>query len=158
MQRTRADCYFCKSVQRFPLCGNCGKKCTYEMDSMYGLETVHEICDVCLAIICNGQSCKETHELVCPLQGAECVVCERKAREHGGRIYACCYCEASFVCEDDQFAHEIECWTELSNHQSCLLSKKCHLICWTCKINCCEDSETRQQYGKISANPCPLCM
>lgn len=102
-------------------------------------------------------NCKGTHDVACPLEDAECIVSERKTREHGGRIDACYHCEASFVCEDDQSAHETECWIEISHDYNCSLSKKCHLICSKCKINCCEDYKTRQEYGKISANPCLLC-
>ena len=35
-----------------------------------------------------------------------CIECERDVWSHGGRIFKCSFC-ANFICEDDQFEHQV---------------------------------------------------
>ncbi|PKK28982.1 zinc finger protein 330 [Columba livia] len=117
-QKNRAFCYFCNSVQKLPICAQCGKTkcmmkssdCVIKHAGVYstGLAMVGAICDFCEAWVCHGRKCLSTHACICPLADAECIECERTVWDHGGRIFACSFCH-NFLCEDDQFEHQASC-------------------------------------------------
>uniref|UniRef100_A0A2K6UQQ2 Zinc finger protein 330 n=1 Tax=Saimiri boliviensis boliviensis TaxID=39432 RepID=A0A2K6UQQ2_SAIBB len=117
-QKNRAFCYFCNSVQKLPICAQCGKTkcmmkssdCVIKHAGVYstGLAMVGAICDFCEAWVCHGRKCLSTHACACPLTDAECVECERGVWDHGGRIFSCSFCH-NFLCEDDQFEHQASC-------------------------------------------------
>ena len=117
-QKNRAFCYFCNSVQKLPICAQCGKTkcmmksldCVIKHAGVYstGLAMVGAICDFCEAWVCLGRKCLSTHACACPLTNAECVECERGVWDHGGRIFSCSFCH-NFLCEDDQFEHQASC-------------------------------------------------
>ncbi|NXU04686.1 ZN330 protein, partial [Buphagus erythrorhynchus] len=117
-QKNRAFCYFCNSVQKLPICAQCGKTkcmmkssdCVIKHAGVYstGLAMVGAICDFCEAWVCHGRKCLSTHACTCPLADAECIECERSVWDHGGRIFACSFCH-DFLCEDDQFEHQASC-------------------------------------------------
>lgn len=77
-QKSRAFCYFCQSVQRLPVCAQCGKvKCMLKTGDCVvrhpgvfttGLGMVGAICDFCEAWICHGRKCLQSHACSCPLQ------------------------------------------------------------------------------------------
>ena len=71
-----------------------------------GMQMVGAICDFCEAWVCHGKKCLSTHACTCPLMDAVCVECERGVWDHGGRIFSCSFCN-SFLCEDDQFEHQV---------------------------------------------------
>lgn len=64
-QKSRAFCYFCQSVQRLPICAQCGKmKCMLKTGDCVvkhagvfttGLGMVGAICDFCEAFVCHGR-------------------------------------------------------------------------------------------------------
>ncbi|CAB0016224.1 unnamed protein product [Nesidiocoris tenuis] len=151
-QRTRAFCYFCKSVQRLPICAQCGKvkcllktgDCVVKHTGVYttGMGMVGAICDFCEAWVCHGRKCLSSHACTCPLQDAACTECERGVWDHGGRIFKCSFC-SNFLCEDDQFEHQASC------QHSCLRCKTCY----------CDDHVRRKgfKYEKNKAIPCPKC-
>lgn len=126
-QKSRAFCYFCQSVQRLPICAQCGKikcmlktgDCVVKHPGVYttGLGMVGAICDFCEAWVCHGRKCLQTHACTCPLQNAVCLECERGVWEHGGRIFKCSFCNG-FLCEDDQFEHQASC--QVGSHNSFL--------------------------------------
>lgn len=117
-QKSRAFCYFCQSIQRLPICAQCGKikcmlktgDCVVKHPGVYttGLGMVGAICDFCEAWVCHGRKCLQNHACTCPLQNATCLECERGVWEHGGRIFKCSFCNG-FLCEDDQFEHQASC-------------------------------------------------
>lgn len=114
-QKSRAFCYFCQSVQRLPMCAQCGKQkcmlktgdCVVRHAGVFttGLAMVGAICDFCEAFVCHGRKCLQSHACTCPLIDAVCVECDRTVYEHGGRNFNCSFCQ-SFLCEDDQFEHQ----------------------------------------------------
>lgn len=77
-QKSRAFCYFCNSLQRLPICAQCGKvKCMLKTGDCIvrhpgifttGLGMVGAICDYCEAWICHGKKCLQSHACTCPLQ------------------------------------------------------------------------------------------
>ncbi|EDW81490.1 uncharacterized protein Dwil_GK10996 [Drosophila willistoni] len=168
-QKSRAFCYFCQSVQRLPICAQCGKikcmaktgDCLIKHSGVYttGLAMVGAICDFCEAWVCHGRKCLTSHACTCPLQNAVCLECERGVWEHGGRIFKCSFCNG-FLCEDDQFEHQASCQVLESENYKC---QSCNRLgqysCLRCKICYCEDHVRRKgfKYDKNKAIPCPKC-
>lgn len=84
-QKSRAFCYFCQSVQRLPICAQCGKikcmlktgDCLIRHPGIYtsGMAMVGAICDFCEAWICHGRKCLQVHACACPLQVSGCLAC-----------------------------------------------------------------------------------
>ncbi|GLD52135.1 zinc finger protein 330 [Lates japonicus] len=116
-QKNRAFCYFCNSVQKLPVCAQCGKtKCMKSSDCVIkhpgihstGMAMVGAVCDFCEAWVCHGRKCLSTHACACPLTDADCIECDRSVWDHGGRIFRCSFCQ-NFLCEDDQFEHQASC-------------------------------------------------
>ncbi|XP_027722775.1 zinc finger protein 330 isoform X1 [Vombatus ursinus] len=144
-QKNRAFCYFCNSVQKLPLCAQCGKTkcmmkssdCVIKHAGVYstGLAMVGAICDFCEAWVCHGRKCLSTHACTCPLTDAECVECERGVWDHGGRIFSCSFCH-NFLCEDDQFEHQASCQVLEAETFKCV---SCNRLgqhsCLRCKIS-----------------------
>lgn len=64
-QKSRAFCYFCQSVQRLPICAQCGKQkcmlktgdCVVKHAGVFttGMGMVGAICDFCEAFVCHGR-------------------------------------------------------------------------------------------------------
>ncbi|XP_039952003.1 zinc finger protein 330 homolog [Bactrocera tryoni] len=168
-QKSRAFCYFCQSLQRLPICAQCGKikcmlktgDCVVKHPGVYttGLGMVGAICDFCEAWVCHGRKCLQTHACTCPLQNAICLECERGVWEHGGRIFKCSFCDG-FLCEDDQFEHQASCQVLESENFKC---QSCNRLgqysCLRCKTCYCEDHVRRKgfKYEKNKAIPCPKC-
>ncbi|XP_028894604.1 zinc finger protein 330 homolog [Zeugodacus cucurbitae] len=168
-QKSRAFCYFCQSLQRLPICAQCGKikcmlktgDCVVKHPGVYttGLGMVGAICDFCEAWVCHGRKCLQTHACTCPLQNAICLECERGVWEHGGRIFKCSFCNG-FLCEDDQFEHQASCQVLESENFKC---QSCNRLgqysCLRCKTCYCEDHVRRKgfKYEKNKAIPCPKC-
>lgn len=168
-QKNRAFCYFCNSVQKLPICAQCGKTkcmmkssdCVIKHAGVYstGLAMVGAICDFCEAWVCHGRKCLSTHACACPLTEAECVECERGVWEHGGRIFSCCFCH-NFLCEDDQFEHQASCQVLEAETFKCV---SCNRLgqhsCLRCKACFCDDHTRskvfKQEKGKQP--PCPKC-
>uniref|UniRef100_A0ACB8E844 Uncharacterized protein n=1 Tax=Sphaerodactylus townsendi TaxID=933632 RepID=A0ACB8E844_9SAUR len=123
-QKNRAFCYFCSSVQKLPICAQCGKTkcmmkssdCVIKHAGVYstGLAMVGAICDFCEAWVCHGRKCLSTHACICPLADAECIECERGVWDHGvscNRLgqHSCLRCKACFCDEHTRskvFKHE----------------------------------------------------
>ncbi|GAB0093632.1 Zinc finger protein 330 homolog [Sergentomyia squamirostris] len=168
-QKSRAFCYFCQSVQRLPMCAQCGKvkcmlktgDCVVRHPGLFttGLGMVGAICDFCEAWICHGRKCLQSHACSCPLQDAVCKECERGVWDHGGRIFKCSYCNG-FLCEDDQFEHQASCQVLESENYKC---QSCNRLgqysCLRCKTCYCEEHVKRKgfKYEKNKAIPCPKC-
>ncbi|BES90916.1 NOA36 protein [Nesidiocoris tenuis] len=168
-QKTRAFCYFCKTVQRLPICAQCGKvkcllktgDCVVKHPGVYttGMGMVGAICDFCEAWVCHGRKCLSTHACTCPLQDAVCTECERGVWDHGGRIFKCSFC-SNFLCEDDQFEHQASCQVLESENYKC---QSCNKLgqhsCLRCKTCYCDDHVRRKgfKYEKNKAIPCPKC-
>lgn len=167
-QKSRAFCYFCSSVQRLPICAQCGKtKCMSKTGdcvvkhAMFatGMGMVGAICDFCEAFVCHGRKCLSVHACSCPLKDAVCIECERDTYSHGGRIYKCCFCNAH-LCEDDQFEHQASCQVlESENYKCQSCNKMGQYSCLKCKVCYCEDHVKRKgfKYEKGKAFPCPKC-
>ncbi|KAG7204904.1 hypothetical protein KM043_005299 [Ampulex compressa] len=168
-QKSRAFCYFCQSVQRLPLCAQCGKiKCMLKTGDCVvrhpgifttGLGMVGAICDHCEAWVCHGRRCLTSHACTCPLMDAVCQECERGVWDHGGRIFRCSFCNC-FLCEDDQFEHQASCQVleaESFKCQSC--NRLGQYSCLRCKTCYCEEHVRRKgfKYEKNKAIPCPKC-
>ncbi|KAJ8911344.1 hypothetical protein NQ315_014188 [Exocentrus adspersus] len=168
-QKSRAFCYFCQSVQRLPICAQCGKikcmlktgDCVIRHPGNYttGMAMVGAICDFCEAWVCHGRKCLQSHACTCPLQDAVCIECERSVWDHGGRLFKCSFC-TNFLCEDDQFEHQASCQVleaETYKCQSC--NKLGQYSCLRCKTCYCEDHVRRKgfKYEKNKAIPCPKC-
>uniref|UniRef100_A0A1B0EYA2 Uncharacterized protein n=1 Tax=Phlebotomus papatasi TaxID=29031 RepID=A0A1B0EYA2_PHLPP len=168
-QKSRAFCYFCQSVQRLPVCAQCGKvKCMLKTGDCVvrhpgvfttGLGMVGAICDFCEAWICHGRKCLQSHACSCPLQDAVCKECERGVWDHGGRIFKCSYCNG-FLCEDDQFEHQASCQVLESENYKC---QSCNRLgqysCLRCKTCYCDEHVKRKgfKYEKNKPIPCPKC-
>ena len=113
MKRTKCRPLF---IFRLPQCGECGKvkcmlksgDCIVKHPGQYttGMQMVGAICDFCEAWICHGKKCLTTHACACALRDATCIECERDVWDHGGRIFSCSFCN-NFLCEDDQFEHQV---------------------------------------------------
>jgi hypothetical protein len=168
-QKSRAFCYFCQSIQRLPICAQCGKikcmlktgDCVVKHPGVYttGTGMVGAICDFCEAWICHGRKCLQTHACTCPLQDAICIECERGVWDHGGRLFKCSFCD-SFLCEDDQFEHQASCQVLESENYKCQSCNKLgQYSCLRCKTCYCEDHVRRKgfKYDKNKAIPCPKC-
>lgn len=168
-QKNRAFCYFCQSLQRLPMCAQCGKlkcmlktgDCVIKHPGVFttGMGMVGAICDFCEAWVCHGRRCLSTHACICPLQDAVCIECERGVWDHGGRIFRCSFC-TNYLCEDDQFEHQASCQvleSESFKCQSC--NKLGQYSCLRCKTCYCEDHVKRKgfKYEKNKAIPCPKC-
>lgn len=168
-QKNRAFCYFCNSVQKLPICAQCGKTkcmmkssdCVIKHAGVYstGLAMVGAICDFCEAWVCHGRKCLSTHACACPLTDAECVECERGVWDHGGRIFSCSFCH-NFLCEDDQFEHQASCQVLEAETFKCI---SCNRLgqhsCLRCKACFC-DEHTRSKVFKQEKGkqpPCPKC-
>ncbi|NWH30388.1 ZN330 protein, partial [Chloropsis hardwickii] len=168
-QKNRAFCYFCNSVQKLPICAQCGKTkcmmkssdCVIKHAGVYstGLAMVGAICDFCEAWVCHGRKCLSTHACMCPLADADCIECERSVWDHGGRIFACSFCH-DFLCEDDQFEHQASCQVLEAETFKCV---SCNRLgqhsCLRCKACFCDDHVRskvfKQEKGKEP--PCPKC-
>ncbi|XP_048827069.1 zinc finger protein 330 isoform X2 [Brienomyrus brachyistius] len=167
-QKNRAFCYFCASVQKLPMCAQCGKtKCMKSSDCVIkhpgmhstGLAMVGAVCDFCEAWVCHGRKCLSSHACSCPLSDADCVECDRSVWEHGGRIFRCSFCQ-NFLCEDDQFEHQASCQVLEAETFKCV---SCNRLgqhsCLRCKACFCDDHTRskvfKQEKGK--APPCPKC-
>jgi len=168
-QKSRAFCYFCQSVQRLPMCAQCGKvKCMLKTGDCVvkhagvfttGLGMVGAICDFCEAWVCHGRKCLQSHACTCPLQDAVCIECERSVWDHGGRLFRCSFCN-NFLCEDDQFEHQASCQVLESENYKCQSCNKLgQYSCLRCKICFCEDHVRRKgfKYEKNKIIPCPKC-
>lgn len=168
-QKNRAFCYFCSSVQRIPICAQCGKTkcmlktgdCVVKHPAMFvtGLAMVGAICDFCEAWVCHGQKCLTTHACTCPLQDAVCIECQRGVWDHGGRVFTCSFC-GNYLCEDDQFEHQASCQfleSETLKCQSC--NRLGQYSCLRCKTCYCEDHVRRKgfKYERNQPIPCPKC-
>ncbi|KAI2668133.1 Zinc finger protein 330 [Labeo rohita] len=180
-QKNRAFCYFCSSVQKLPMCAQCGElnflllslntPSTLKTDPHHfppdggcfsgntGMGMVGAICDFCEAWVCHGRKCLSTHACSCPLSEADCIECDRSVWEHGGRIFRCSFCH-NFLCEDDQFEHQASCQVLEAETFKCL---SCNRLgqhsCLRCKACFCDDHARskvfKQEKGK--APPCPKC-
>uniref|UniRef100_UPI00398E4EBC zinc finger protein 330 n=1 Tax=Pristiophorus japonicus TaxID=55135 RepID=UPI00398E4EBC len=168
-QKNRAFCYFCNSIQKLPICAQCGKTkcmlkssdCVVKHPGVYstGLAMVGAVCDFCEAWVCHGRKCLSTHACICPLADADCVECERSVWEHGGRLFRCSFCH-NFLCEDDQFEHQASCQILDSETYKCI---SCNRLgqhsCLRCKACYCDDHVRskvfKQEKGKVP--PCPKC-
>uniref|UniRef100_A0A069DSE2 Zinc finger protein n=1 Tax=Panstrongylus megistus TaxID=65343 RepID=A0A069DSE2_9HEMI len=168
-QKNRAFCYFCQSVQRLPICAQCGKikcilktgDCVVKHPGVFtvGMAMVGAICDFCEAWICHGRKCLTSHACTCPLQDATCVECDRYVWDHGGRIFRCSFC-SNYLCEDDQFEHQASCQVLDSENYKCLSCNKLgQYSCLRCKNCYCEDHVRRRgfKYEKNKPIPCPKC-
>lgn len=168
-QKSRAFCYFCQSVQRLPVCAQCGKMkcmlktgdCVIRHPGIYttGMAMVGAICDFCEAWVCHGRKCLQSHACTCPLQEAICIECERNVWDHGGRIFRCSFC-TNFLCEDDQFEHQASCQVLESENYKCQSCNKLgQYSCLRCKTCYCEDHVRRKgfKYDKNKAITCPKC-
>lgn len=168
-QKTRAFCYFCSSLQRIPICAQCGKTkcmlrtgdCVVKHPGIYatGLGMVGAICDFCEAWVCHGQKCLTSHACTCPLDNAICIECQRGVWDHGGRVFSCSFC-GNYLCEDDQFEHQASCQfleSETLKCQSC--NRLGQYSCLRCKTCYCEDHVRRKgfKYERNQAIPCPKC-
>jgi len=168
-QKNRAFCYFCQSMQRLPVCAECGKQkcmmksgdCIIKHGGQYttGMQMVGAICDFCEAWVCHGRKCLQTHACSCVCRDAECIECERGVWEHGGRIFQCSFCY-NFLCEDDQFEHQASCQVVEAESLKC---KSCNrhgqYSCLRCKICFCDEHVKKKghKYEKNQPLPCPKC-
>jgi len=168
-QKSRAFCYFCQSIQRLPVCAQCGKvKCMLKTGDCVirhpgifttGMNMVGAICDFCEAWVCHGRKCLQSHACTCPLQDAVCLECERSVWDHGGRIFKCSFCDG-YLCEDDQFEHQASCQVLESENYKCQSCNKLgQYSCLRCKTCYCEEHVKRKgfKYEKNKAIPCPKC-
>ncbi|ESO83841.1 hypothetical protein LOTGIDRAFT_132718 [Lottia gigantea] len=169
-QKNRAFCYFCGSLQRLPVCGQCGKQkcllksgdCVVKHPGQYttGMGMVGAVCDFCEAWVCHGRKCLTTHACTCPLTNGECIECNRGVWEHGGRIFQCSFCRG-FLCEDDQFEHQASCQVLESENYKCVACNKLgQYSCLRCKICFCDTHIRRKgvKYDKGGVGlPCPKC-
>lgn len=169
IQKNRAFCYFCQSLQKLPACAQCGKSkcmmksgdCVVKHPASFttGLGLVGAVCDFCEAFICHGRKCLTAHACTCPLRDAECVECKRGVWDHGGRIFKCSFCR-NFLCEDDQFEHQSMCQVLESDSYKCASCNKLgQYSCLRCKVCYCDDHIRRKgvKLTKGQAIPCPKC-
>jgi len=169
IQKTRAFCYFCGSVQKLPVCAQCGKqKCMAKTGDCVvkhlgvhpiGLGMVGAICDFCEAWVCHARKCLTTHACTCVLTDAMCLECDRGVWDQGGRFFKCSFC-ANFLCEDDQFEHQAKCQVLESETYKCASCNKLgQFSCLRCKVCYCDDHVRRKgfKYERGQALPCPKC-
>ncbi|NXS02816.1 ZN330 protein, partial [Oxylabes madagascariensis] len=117
-QKNRAFCYFCNSVQKLPICAQCGKTkcmmkssdCVIKHAGVYstGLAMVD-----LEAFVTEGRTGLQSKLL--PQSFAEQDLMPVPIADYfaltnlsGGRIFACSFCH-DFLCEDDQFEHQASC-------------------------------------------------
>lgn len=169
IQKNRAFCYFCHSLQKLPMCGQCGKTkcqqksgdCVIKHPNMFttGMAMVGAICDHCEAWICHGKKCLETHGCACPCIDSTCFECKRTLWEHGGRLFICSYCRY-YVCEDDQMEHQASCQVLESEDFKC---GSCNKVgthsCLRCKLCFCDDHVRRKgvKMERGEREKCPKC-
>ncbi|XP_057303570.1 zinc finger protein 330 homolog [Hydractinia symbiolongicarpus] len=169
LQKNRAYCYFCYSIQKLPVCGHCSKqKCLAKFGDCVikhtgthaiGMGMVGAICDHCEAWICHGRKCLTTHACTCPLLDAVCLECSRGVWDQGGRFFVCSFC-SNFLCEDDQFEHQAKCQVLESETLKCASCNKLgQFSCLRCKICFCDDHVRRKghKYTRGQIPPCPKC-
>jgi len=169
MQKNRAYCYFCSTIQKLPVCGQCGKqKCMMKSGDCIikhagvhttGMQMVGAICDFCEAWICHGRKCLQSHACICPLIDAVCLECERGVEGQGGRFFRCSFCD-KFLCEDDQFEHQAKCQVIESETLKCIsCNKGGQDSCLRCKICFCDDHGWKKgfKYTRGQIPPCPKC-
>lgn len=169
LQKSRAFCYFCKIIQKLPVCAQCGKqKCMSKTGDCLvrhvgthptGLGMVGAICDFCEAWVCHSKKCLTTHSCTCVLADAVCLECNRGVWDQGGRFFVCAYCD-NFLCEDDQFEHQAKCQVLESDSNKCgSCNKLGQYSCLRCKICFCDDHVKRKgvKYARGDAYPCPKC-
>ncbi|XP_065655620.1 zinc finger protein 330 homolog isoform X3 [Hydra vulgaris] len=169
IQKNRAFCYFCNSIQKLPACAQCGKQkcmmksgdCVIKHPGMYatGMAMVGAICDHCEAWVCHGKKCLTTHACICPLIDASCLECHRGVWSQGGRFFKCSFC-MNFLCEDDQFEHQAKCQILESESYKCgSCNKLGQYSCLRCKICFCDDHVRRKghKYVRGQAISCPKC-
>ncbi|XP_018418916.1 PREDICTED: zinc finger protein 330 [Nanorana parkeri] len=168
-QKNRAFCYFCSSVQKVPMCAQCGKTkcmmkssdCVIRHPGVYstGMAMVGAICDFCEAWVCHGKKCLSVHACSCPLTSAECIECERSVWDHGGRIFCCSFCY-NFLCEDDQFEHQASCQVlEAETFKCASCNRLGQHSCLRCKACFCDDHARSKVFKteKGKEPPCPKC-
>jgi len=168
-QKNRAFCYFCQSIQRLPICAECGKQkcmmrsgdCIIKHAGQYttGMQMVGAVCDFCEAWVCHGRKCLQSHACNCACRDAECIECERSVWDHGGRIFTCSFC-FNILCEDDQFEHQASCQVVEAENLKCQsCNRHGQYSCLRCKICFCEDHVRRKgvKYEKNQVLPCPKC-
>ncbi|CAH2301056.1 zinc finger 330 [Pelobates cultripes] len=168
-QKNRAFCYFCSSVQKLPMCAQCGKTkcmmkssdCVIRHPNVYstGMAMVGAICDFCEAWVCHGKKCLSVHACTCPLNCAECVECERTVWDHGGRLFSCSFCY-NFLCEDDQFEHQASCQVlEAETFKCASCNRLGQHSCLRCKACFCDDHARSKVFKaeKGKPPPCPKC-
>lgn len=167
-QKNRAFCYFCSSVQRLPVCAECGKqKCMAQGDCIVkhtgtyatGMAMVGAVCDFCEAFVCHSRKCMTTHACACVLREADCIECERGVWEHGGRCFTCSFCYKP-LCEDDQFEHQATCQiVEQENLKCQSCNRHGQYSCLRCKVCFCDDHVKRKgvKYERNQPMPCPKC-
>lgn len=169
MQKNRAYCYFCNSIQKLPLCGHCGKQkcmmksgdCVIKHGGVHatGMAMVGAICDHCEAWICHGRKCLSAHACACVLLDANCLECDRGVSGQGGRFFLCSFCNM-FLCEDDQFEHQAKCQVLESETLKCA---SCNRLgqhsCLRCKVCYCDEHVKRKghKYVRGQIPPCPKC-
>ncbi|VEL21009.1 unnamed protein product [Protopolystoma xenopodis] len=169
MQKNRAFCYFCQSMQRLPICGHCGKQkcmsksgdCVIKHGSSHatGMSMLGAICDHCEAWICHSAACLSVHGCECPLRDAMCIECDRSVWDHGGRMFSCAYCER-MLCEDDQFEHQANCQRLDAEDFKC---PSCNRLgghtCLRCKVAFCDEHCRRKgvKYERGKPAACPRC-
>lgn len=170
IQRNRAVCFFCKSLQRNFACVQC--KRTECPDLLFGscvirhfdgglkdFEFVGAICDFCELWICHSKNCLDTHACDCPMKRAACVECKRDSWDLSCQMYKCGFCDL-FLCEDDQLQHQAQCQVLDSPDYKC---KSCnrhgHYSCLKCKVSYCDVHVRRKgvTYDIMSPFPCPKC-
>ncbi|KAI3380658.1 hypothetical protein SNEBB_002296 [Seison nebaliae] len=170
LQKNRAFCYFCSSVQSLIRCGECGKeKCMgisgdcvirHPHTHTTGMNMIGAICDFCETFLCHSKKCLTTHACSCPLRDAECVECSRTVYDHGGRIFQCAYCTES-LCEDDQFEHQAMCQRVDGESLKCgSCNRQSQFSCLRCKKCFCDEHVKRPhiKYEKSEDSyPCPKC-
>ncbi|XP_039248033.1 zinc finger protein 330-like [Styela clava] len=167
-QRNRAFCYYCRAVQKLPICAQCGKQkcmkssdCTIRHPGQHatGMNMVGAVCDFCEAWVCHGRKCLQIHACECPLTNAICLECSRDVWSHGGRVFRCSFC-AGHLCEDDQFEHQASCQVLDSESYKCASCNKLgQFSCMQCKVCYCDDHVRRKgfKYAKGEPLPCPKC-
>eukprot|EP01129_Flabellula_baltica_P000250 TRINITY_DN10287_c0_g1_i1.p1 TRINITY_DN10287_c0_g1~~TRINITY_DN10287_c0_g1_i1.p1 ORF type:complete len:279 (-),score=55.65 TRINITY_DN10287_c0_g1_i1:12-848(-) len=170
-QKNRAFCYFCGAVQRLPMCAHCGRtKCLAKSGDclvkhgtahVTGMALVGSVCDICEAWVCHSKKCTLEHSCPCPLDGAECIECERSLWDHGGRMYNCGTC-GEWICDDDQFEHQASCEIIEAENFDCASCKKVGVwICMRCKVCYCDDHCTNAITKNIDRRkeelPCKKC-
>jgi len=168
-QKNRAFCYFCATLQRLPICAQCGKSkcmatsgdCVVKHPGTFatGTDLVGAVCDFCEAWVCHSRKCLQNHTCPCPLADAVCVECQRTLWEHGGRMFKCCSC-AKWLCEDDQFEHQASCQQLEAETFKCISCNKIGIwSCLRCKMCFCDIHVKAPtiKLEKAASPPCKKC-